>query len=127
METRADRVVVARRLRKQGLFYREIASQMGLSRSYVHALINDPDRSVELRRRERYQRPCVDCGKWTDGSNGLTGAPLRCAGCRAAHDAPEHGNYVRYCSKKWKCRCDLCRRAWADKMRDRHRKLKVAA
>lgn len=127
METRADKSKAALALREKGLTIRQVAAEMGLHRSYVHGLINDPDRSQEYARRRQYGRPCVDCGKLTDGSAGRPKAPERCQECRYKHDEPAHGTSSRYQSVKWKCRCVLCRRAWADYMRDYYRKRRAAA
>lgn len=70
-----------------------IAIELGISRSYVNDLLNDPDGSKGRARKERYRRPCPGyggpCGKLMDGSNGRgPAAPKLCEDCaaRKQHD-----------------------------------------
>lgn len=78
MSTRAERVAAVQRLRRDGLTIIEVAESLGVSRSYVSALLYDPDRSKELARRASYAGACEVCGAPTDGSNGRAGAPRYC-------------------------------------------------
>lgn len=68
--SRADRVVEAWRLRGQGLLLRQIALRMGIAKSTVSALLNDPNLAKHLERRRRYAGSCERCGAPTDGSGG---------------------------------------------------------
>jgi hypothetical protein len=80
--TRAERVARAQQLRADGLLIREIAEQMGISKSYASDLISDPDSAKLTARRDTYRRPCSSCGKLMYGSDGLgPRAPEHCAAC----------------------------------------------
>src|SRR4051812_22570863 len=74
----------AARLRAQGLVVREVASRLGISRSYANLLLLDPDGSRDRRRKDGYGGVCESCGARTDGSNGRAKAPAVCARCAAA-------------------------------------------
>lgn len=52
---------------------------MGLSRSYVYALLADPPGALDRARKDRYRGSCEVCGKPTHGSNGRAKAPRRCS------------------------------------------------
>lgn len=65
-------------LRGQGFTNRQIGAILGLSRSTISDILNDPDRSKALARRRRYAGTCRVCGKPTDGSNGPSSAPRYC-------------------------------------------------
>lgn len=105
---RAERVAEAAELRTLGLTQQQIADRMGLSPSYVQALLTDPTGEKEIARRKRYGRLCENCGKLTDGSGGRAKAPRLCLACRTKARAPEHGTYSRYTAG---CRCEFCRAA----------------
>jgi DNA-binding CsgD family transcriptional regulator len=84
MPTRKERARQAADLRANGLRLVDIASRMGLSVSYTWALLDDPDGSADRERKRSYGGKCEDCGGPTDGSNGRSKAPKRCARCNAA-------------------------------------------
>jgi len=86
--TRIERAAMALSLREAGLTRAEIKETMGLSRSYVYSLFDDPDGSKERARKDGYRLPCPSCGNLMDGSNGLTNGPRLCLTCtmRANHD-----------------------------------------
>lgn len=79
--TRAEKVAEINRLRTLRWRHAEIAAHLGMSRSGVRNLINDPDGSKQRGRRQRYQGTCETCGAPTDGSNGRDNAPRFCADC----------------------------------------------
>ncbi len=69
----------ARRLAdEEGLNLREIRERLGVSRSYAHELLNDPDGSKARARKESYRGRCEVCGKQTTGGDGPTKAPRLC-------------------------------------------------
>ena len=104
----------AGRLRAEGLSYQLIADRMGISRSYANDLVVDPDGSRGRARKARYGRPCRECGKMTDGSNGRKKAPELCAACHRSATASTHGSRNRYAKG---CRCEKCTRSARDYMR----------
>lgn len=71
---RAEWVALVAPLRERGLMLQQIADRLGISRQFVSDLLNDPDRSRQRVRRERYRRACPgwrrECGALMDGSNG---------------------------------------------------------
>jgi hypothetical protein len=74
---RATLVAQAQALRASGTLIDDIASQMGVSRSYASELIRDPDGSAAAARKRSYARRCA-CGRSMDmGSQ-------RCATCATA-------------------------------------------
>lgn len=74
----------AAELRATGLVYREIAQELGISRSYASTLISDPDDAQARARKASYRRPCPECGTLMDGSNGRgPNAARLCAKCAA--------------------------------------------
>lgn len=105
---RADRAAEAAELRAQGLTYNQIAAHMGISRSYASSLICDPDGAKDRARKASYGRPCEQCGKQTDGSNGREKAPKLCLACTDAARAAVCGTVSKYQSG---CACDACREA----------------
>lgn len=76
--TRLERAEAAARLRSEGKLVREIAAELGVSRSYASSLLLDPDGSADKKRKRRYGGSCVVCGAHTDGSNGSAAAPRYC-------------------------------------------------
>jgi hypothetical protein len=84
--TRDEKVAKAQMLRDQGVSVHGIADRMGAKYRTVFAWLNDPDLSKQRARRERYGKPCADCGKVTDGSNGRAAAPDYCQDCRRERD-----------------------------------------
>lgn len=81
-----ERLELAGRVRvlrdDEGLLYREIMEQLGISHSYAQALYTDPDGSKARARKDRYAGTCVDCGAPTCGSDGPDVPPERCWRCR---------------------------------------------
>lgn len=71
----------AARLRADGLSTIEIAKRLGVSRSYVRALITDPDGSKESARKKKYGGTCADCGGRTSVRREGGGAHRRCQKC----------------------------------------------
>lgn len=78
---RAERAAEVAALRQTGMTQAAIAAQTGLSRSYVGALLSDPDGTMDAARKDRYRKPCPRCGTPMDGSNGSAG-PSLCATCQ---------------------------------------------
>lgn len=75
---RLARARLAKRLRKQGMKYREIAEELGIGKSYVDSLLNDPDGARSRARKDSYQGRCEVCGDPTSGGNGPANAAKRC-------------------------------------------------
>ena len=67
-------------LRAEGLFWRQIATRLGISRSYAQDLGVDPDGRLARQRKDSYARPCMDCGAPTSGGEGRKSEP-RCQDC----------------------------------------------
>jgi hypothetical protein len=86
--TRAERAREAQRLREQGLYHRQVAEAMGISRSYAAELLNDPTGDAARLRKDRARGRCVDCGEPTSwgGGGSRYPAPERCRACRAVFD-----------------------------------------
>jgi len=70
------------------LTHRVIGNRLGISTSYASELDCDPDGAKTRARKDSYRRPCPNCGKLMDGSNGRNG-PKLCKDCAAAaqHEA----------------------------------------
>lgn len=79
-QRRAQIVALAQELGRQPL-QREIADELGISRSYAASLTHDPDGSKERERKARYAGVCEDCGGPTSGHDGRAQAPKRCRDC----------------------------------------------
>lgn len=64
---------------------------MGISRNYVHDLFYDPDGSMLKARRNKYSKPCPQCGTLMSGSSGRNSPrnPKLCASC--SHQAQRDG------------------------------------
>ncbi len=81
-----ERRVLAERaqaMRAAGKVQREIAEELGVSRSYAAALAGeDPLGEKSAARKKSYAGTCVDCGGPTDGSNGPSQQSVRCAPCQ---------------------------------------------
>lgn len=85
--TRSERFAAFSRLRRQGKTQAQIADAFGVSRSLVQLVLSDPDGSRQRERRARISRPCPECGRLMDGSNGRgPHAPKLCRFCAAARD-----------------------------------------
>lgn len=83
MTLRAERYAEVKRLRDSGLLLREIADRLNISVSYTHALLTDPDGSVDRERKDRHKGSCVDCGAPTAYKTG-GGTAERCRSCAPA-------------------------------------------
>lgn len=91
---RAELAPEARRLRAEGLTFREIGERLGVGLRTAHEWCSDPDRAKYRARRQRYAGTCVDCGARTDGSDGPGRAAKRCAECTRRHQK-ENGPWPR--------------------------------
>jgi Homing endonuclease associated repeat len=81
---RQERAAQVIALREDGLFDREIAARLGISRSYAHGLRTDPSGEDAKRRKDSYRRPCPKCGRLMTGSDGRgASAPALCLRCTA--------------------------------------------
>lgn len=78
--TRAQNAARASELRVEGLVFREIAGRMGISVSYAQQLVADPDGSKCQARKDSYRKPCPQCGRLMNGSDGTNG-PRLCTRC----------------------------------------------
>ena len=113
--TRAERSEQVAAMRAKGLTYKQIAGALGISTSYVHDLIVDPDGSKLAARVKRYEGVCKDCGEPTrNGHN--TNAPERCDPCTRKRRAAKHGTLSKYHAG---CGCDACRAANREHARSR--------
>lgn len=75
----------AQALRGEGKLLREIAVELGVSRSYASALAGEDPLGAKSRvRKDGYRGECEECGGPTDGSNGLSGVPALCWECSHA-------------------------------------------
>jgi hypothetical protein len=85
VDARSTRVAEIKRAMDENptLNGREIAELLGMGYKNMRGYLSDPDGSKQRRRRERYRRPCPDCGKPMDGSNGRASSPTSCADCTA--------------------------------------------
>lgn len=81
--TRTEKASVAAAMRDAGASWREMREGLGVSQSYLGALLSDPDGSRDRARKRRYGGTCEGCGRRTDGSNGSGRAPKMCATCTA--------------------------------------------
>lgn len=68
-------------LREQGWLQREIAEELGISRSYTSSLCVDPSGALDRARKESYGGTCERCGARTTGSDGPLLAPKLCWHC----------------------------------------------
>jgi hypothetical protein len=85
--TRAELAVEVKRLRDSGFNFFVIAERLGISRSYASELYRDPEGLKARARKDRYRKPCPDCGNLMDGSNGPNHPPGHCADCAPKHHA----------------------------------------
>jgi hypothetical protein len=85
--TRAERLQQILVGKARGLTQREIAAELGLTRSVVNSILTDPDGSKARARKDSYRGVCVECGGPTAGDRpGI--APLRCRWCVQGKDPP---------------------------------------
>jgi hypothetical protein len=85
--SRAALAYRAAELRRSGLLQREIAERLNISRSYASELLADPLGRTAIVRKDRFRKPCPDCGALMDGSNGNgLNASRHCAKCAPAYD-----------------------------------------
>lgn len=88
-EERLAKAERAAELRAAGWLQREIAADLGISRSYVHDLLHDPDGSKGRARKDSYSQPCPGCGAPLSGSDGPAGLPELCAACMTGRQHAE--------------------------------------
>lgn len=80
-----ERVALARKRRFiEGCNLRDIAAELDVPISTVHAWLRDPDGAKARARKDRYRGTCVGCGVPTTGSRGRDAAPERCSECAMA-------------------------------------------
>lgn len=89
-----------KRLRAEGLIFREIAERLGLSYGYTNSLFHDPDGAKDRARKASYAGVCVDCGGPTCGSGGKDNRSKRCSDChknylKSAEYAAEHTTWSK--------------------------------
>lgn len=80
-DSRTEREAIARRLRAQGLTYREIGERMGVGVSTAAAYVNDPGGRKDRARKDSYRGSCLDCGAPTCGNDGPSQPSPRCHPC----------------------------------------------
>ena len=79
--SRAELGPRARKLRREGKMLREIAFELGVSKSAVAEWCDPQTNRKRKARRARYAGVCELCGGRTDGSHGPGSAPSRCRSC----------------------------------------------
>jgi hypothetical protein len=84
--SRAEHAAEAAALYARGALQREIAEIMGLSRSHVSALLNDPDGSKDRARKDSYGGICEQCGRPTSGADGPAQVARFCNHCAPGHN-----------------------------------------
>lgn len=84
VSVREQRVAEVRRLREQGLLFREIGGRLGIATNTAQEYFNDPDGAKVRARKEARVGVCVDCGGPTRNSGALA-VPERCWTCGMAH------------------------------------------
>jgi predicted transcriptional regulator len=121
VSNRDDRRTRALALRAEGLLQREIAAEMGISRSYVAELLVRPKRISAQEQSERYGKPCRKCGRMTSGSLGRARAPEICQPCLNIERLQE-AERMHPCGTRQAydrgCRCPKCREGNAEAVRE---------
>lgn len=127
-DARTSRAAEAQALRAQGASWNQIAASLGVSATTARrwAKPGFQDRLYERSReaKQRRKQPCVrGCGNLTswDRPGGV------CYECYTAEIEPPHGTHSRYTGPKYRCRCDACRAANTQAMRDWVARKKAAA
>lgn len=87
--TREERIAQIRPLREQGLTYREIAEQLGISVTYARRILNpcyDTAQTMSREAKRRRTGQCVDCGATTryGGQAKTRTVSTRCVPCAQA-------------------------------------------
>ena len=101
-ESRAERVELVQKLRRQGLKYREIMDLTGIPRTTIGQYLNDPDRIRLKTRKHRLGDPCVDCGARTSSGSGYKRTPEpRCIPCEQARRRVEHDKMAQRVIALW--------------------------
>ncbi len=121
--TRAERVRQVELLDPRGTMTgEEIATSLGISRSYARALRNDPSGRKDRARKQSYGGNCIRCGKRTDGSNGRSAEPRFCLACSLENQSMLKAPCGTPAAYSRGCRCAECKRA----NNERHAALRVA-
>lgn len=83
--TRTEKAKIAAQMRADGMKLREIAAELGISKSTASALILDPTRAKRKAYLKAHQGECIDCGAPTQvGKNGSLPSK-RCRSCSRKH------------------------------------------
>lgn len=89
-----------RRMRDEGLQFKEIAQHLGLSRSTVSDYYYDPTGARARDRKLKRTGTCADCGR-TTYNNGSLKLPARCQGCENAKRHREASERILQAFKDW--------------------------
>ncbi len=87
-----NRARVARRAlrlkEREGLNATQIAYRLGMSRSYISAVLEDPEGIKDKARKDSYRKPCPHCGRLMSGQDGPNSrkAPSMCLNCARERD-----------------------------------------
>lgn len=79
--TRVERLAQIEYRLRMGWTHRQIAEDLGVSRSAVRAVLYDPDGSDLRKRHDRQRGVCKKCGAPTAWANATGVAPTQCADC----------------------------------------------
>lgn len=85
--TRLQKAEWAARLHARGFLIKDVAAELGISRSYASGLLRDPTGELDSIRKRQYMGKCEDCGGPTAWKKG--GHARRCKTC-AAKNAPHY-------------------------------------
>jgi hypothetical protein len=80
---------VAVDLLREGLIGEQIAERMGISRSRVYELLNDPLGTKTAARKARGQRRCLDCGTPCNTNGRVSEPAVRCKACARARQSAD--------------------------------------
>jgi transcriptional regulator with XRE-family HTH domain len=84
---RKERLAQILELRARGLTQLQIAEELGVARSTVNNLLNDPEGLKRKARRERWAGVCIDCGGPTFADSPHE-ASMRCRWCAQGKPRP---------------------------------------
>lgn len=91
--SRLEKAAIAARLRARGYTIRQIADELGMSRTYADGLLKDPDGSKDRARKQKYRGKCQDCGGPTSYTKG--GYAKHCQECAKEHNGKSYWNKER--------------------------------